>query len=429
MSTRPSTLLEAAWVRGVGPDGTSNNNLHVVIEVTDPDESAVMDAIGALSARHTAMRTRFADDGTARLVAPPEPSIVSVIRAADPEEEARRLIREDVGRPTALIAGPLWRVTILRLPNRLWVAFVLSHAISDGWSMAVIRQDFVHLYSAYATGRSPIMRPVPQPRDVQAREQAATVGPDDVAYWRDVWAAAGTDVPRLPDVGVMEHVAFPPIPARDVAVLLDTAARVGATAGSAVRAAVLAALAPALGEEVVCGALMAARPPGLHSVVGVMADHEPFRADLRDDPSYADLAQRVHASLAQTRRHAPWRLVAAREEQTVPDLDVSVMYLPTEPLPPRRVAGSEVREVRVLLPGHRPWAARGCPGLTRTSYTVWHDHTGFHGEIYGCGGSIEGTWSETVPRLRQLGHAFSETVRRIARNPTASVRHLSASGG
>ena len=63
---------------------------------------------------------------------------LSGLPEATRDEEARRLILEEVLRPFDLSTGPLMRARLLRLSTDEHVLLLsLHHIVSDGWSMGV----------------------------------------------------------------------------------------------------------------------------------------------------------------------------------------------------------------------------------------------------------------------------------------------------
>src|SRR5262249_11217296 len=55
---------------------------------------------------------------------------------AGAEEEAKRLVGEEVSRPFDLGSAPLLRASLIRVGDEEWVfVVVMHHIVSDGWSM------------------------------------------------------------------------------------------------------------------------------------------------------------------------------------------------------------------------------------------------------------------------------------------------------
>ncbi|QWP75370.1 amino acid adenylation domain-containing protein [Lysobacter sp. K5869] len=132
------------------------------------DAQALQRALDALLARHTALRTVFAErDGEpVQQVRPAQP--LAVVRhdleALDPAVRAQRLdalLRDQAGTAFALSADLLLRVALVRLSEREHVlAFASHHIAGDGWSMGLLVRDMAALYAAFAEGRAD---PLPAP--------------------------------------------------------------------------------------------------------------------------------------------------------------------------------------------------------------------------------------------------------------------------
>jgi NRPS condensation-like uncharacterized protein len=69
------------------------------------------------------------------------------------EEEVRRLVREEAGRPFDLAQGPVFRSKLVRLEEDDHVLLLtMHHIVSDGWSMGVFHRELSMLYRAFFNG-------------------------------------------------------------------------------------------------------------------------------------------------------------------------------------------------------------------------------------------------------------------------------------
>jgi hypothetical protein len=74
-------------------------------------------------------------------------SFIDLTQDVRPEERARELALEDARKQFDLVAGPLIRLSLLKLAEERHVLlFNMHHIISDDWSMTVLVREFVHLY-------------------------------------------------------------------------------------------------------------------------------------------------------------------------------------------------------------------------------------------------------------------------------------------
>jgi amino acid adenylation domain-containing protein len=164
--------------------------------------AALEQALGEIVRRHEALRTSFPARGgeprqqiagAHRVEAP-----VTDLRGLSEERawaEARRLAREEAGRPFDLGSGPLLRARLLRLDEEEHVALLtMHHIVSDGWSMGVLVQEVGTLYESYARGEaSPLAELEVQYADYamwQREWLRGEVLERQLAYWREQLADA-----------------------------------------------------------------------------------------------------------------------------------------------------------------------------------------------------------------------------------------------
>lgn len=95
------------------------------------------------------------------------------------EAEIRHLAEAEARRPFDLTQGPLWRVTLIRLPDgvyELWLS--LHHIVADGWSLNCLTHEFSRFYQADQCASS---------HDNAAPEITYA----DYAIWQRAWLEAG----------------------------------------------------------------------------------------------------------------------------------------------------------------------------------------------------------------------------------------------
>jgi hypothetical protein len=210
----------------------------------------------------------------------------------------------EIARLFDLAQAPPWRAAITRLgPDDHVVLFVLHHIIADGWSMGVLVNEVTTAYVARRSGT-----PAPSPPLAlqyrqyarQQRERLAAEGAELVAYWKRQLA----DVPPLltlaprPRPPVKSYRggrhAFRIEPAL-AGSLAELARREQATLFMVTLAAYQALLFRLGGQEDFCvGAPTAGRSRReLEPIIGCFIDTLPLRADLRGDPPFVELLQRV----------------------------------------------------------------------------------------------------------------------------------------
>ncbi|MER7787220.1 amino acid adenylation domain-containing protein [Streptomyces sp. NPDC097640] len=258
--------------------------------------AALREAVGALVARHGALRVSFTLLSSGRLVQAVHEEVSVGWREADlsalGEDERRHrlaeLIDEDRLRRFDLAKPPLLRVTLVRLAaddHLLLVSY--HHGLLDGWSLPLFFRD---LFALYASGGE-AGGPVPVQFADYLRWLDGQDGERAVRAWTE--ALAGLDEPTLvaPDAeaaaATVPHLATELLdPERTTA--LSTAARAaGLTLNTVIQGAWAAALGQLLGrDDIVFGATCAGRPPelpGSEDIVGLLMNTVAVRVRL--DPA------------------------------------------------------------------------------------------------------------------------------------------------
>ncbi|WP_024691996.1 amino acid adenylation domain-containing protein, partial [Pseudomonas syringae] len=157
------------------------------------NESALRRAFDHLIERHEVLRTVFHTDGDqAQQVLLHDQTValesIDLAGLADVELRDAELalqVATVTGQAFDLRTGPLLRAHLFRLADDEHVLIVsMHHIVSDGWSMDVMIQEFVHCYQAYCEGREPALPELPL--------QYA-----DYAIWQRSWLEAGEGARQL----------------------------------------------------------------------------------------------------------------------------------------------------------------------------------------------------------------------------------------
>ncbi len=141
--------------------------------------------------RHETLRTVFqeVDGEPVQVLLDAAPVAVPVadlrgLPSESREAEARRLAREEAARPFDLAAGPLLRVTAVRLAEAEWaVLFTMHHVVSDGWSMDVLIREVSALHAGEPLPALPV-----QYADYAVWQRAWLTGEvleSRLDFWRD----------------------------------------------------------------------------------------------------------------------------------------------------------------------------------------------------------------------------------------------------
>jgi amino acid adenylation domain-containing protein len=349
--------------------GSAAYNVPLAIRLTGRlDPAALQAAFSALAARQAVLRTTLVvvEGQPAQVVSPPAPLALplvdgSALPAEAREAWARERAAELVRLPFDLARGPLLRLALLRLaPGEHVLVACLHHAISDGWSLEILRRELAAYYAAAsATPAAPVLPELPiQYSDFACwqREWAAAGGLDDqLAWWQRQLAGAPTllelpaDRPRPAVPEMSGGVAALWLPAETASGLRELALGQGATPFM-VLLGILAALLVRHGgqEDLLIGTLVAGRHrTETEGLIGFFANTLVLRADASGDPPFLELLARVREATLGAFAHQ----------------DLPFERLVEQLAPERRLRHMPLFQVLLVLQNVVP-AAVEIPGLT-----------------------------------------------------------------
>ncbi|MBA1379346.1 non-ribosomal peptide synthetase, partial [Pseudomonas brassicacearum] len=143
------------------------------------DKDALRKSFAALVARHESLRTLFVEeDGrTCQVIRGQGEADFVEQRLAG--RDIQVLIEQQTHRPFDLLTDSLLRVALLEVDEQEHIlVLTLHHIVSDGWSLQVMVDDLMSLYSAFVQGQ-------------QAHLPPLAVQYADYAVWQRQWMAAG----------------------------------------------------------------------------------------------------------------------------------------------------------------------------------------------------------------------------------------------
>ncbi|MFI2364627.1 condensation domain-containing protein [Promicromonospora sp. NPDC019610] len=442
----PATRLQQEWVAAVG-GRESNHNIPHAIEITGPvDLGDLSGVLAALVERHETMRAAFVrtEAGIAqRVVAPfrPEPVLedLSHLPPTARREALEELAVRRCEQPVDLFTPPLWSAVVVRLaPEHHVLLTVWHHAVFDGWSNAVLFRDFHQLFRARLDpGRPPPPAAPVQAGDYAAYERALGLGAD-AEFWGEQFPA---DPPRLPvrrtgpdDPLWLQAHPLPLVAADAAGSLFRLGAQHGAKPASALRALVLASLVSRLGDDVMVGCVTANRDvPGLTHTIGLVSDHVPVRVDLRGNPTFGELAGRVHEATRQAHAH---RVPVGVLRQELPGavqgngslFDLSINYMPHAPDRTATIATADGRSIGLRLrplptDALRPRMASAFSGAVRLGFQLRHSH---EGHVFGDLWAHRPAFSTRT--LGELTGNLGRAAREVLTAPGRGIRDLALPG-
>ena len=264
--------------------------------------------------RHDALRTMFVSNGTVvqQLVKPHSPFKLDVVDLCDltgpaGEARARELVMQDAGRPFKLDSEIPFRAFMIRLSEGEHIlALNIHHIVTDGYSMGVLTNELVSLYGAFSQGRPSSLPDLPiQFADYAAWHREYLTGQElerQGNFWRNTLQrplptlelpADRPRPPRLSGRGLHEHIHIP----RDLTSRLRSFSQGhGVTVFETLLAGFAVLLHSYSGQDdIIVGSPVANRTrTELENLIGYFVNVLPFRVDLRGNPSFQELAKRVH---------------------------------------------------------------------------------------------------------------------------------------
>lgn len=286
------------------------------------DLSALQKAADALASRHESLRTTFAyaDGDLRQVIAAPTSLPVRAVRlapGADQERELQTLANVEAQQAFDLQAGPLIRMTLFELSKTDHaLVVVMHHAVSDGWSWAILFEELAALYDAFAFGKPvPVLPELPiQYADFahwRRQKMRGAVLERELEYWKEKLKGAppSIDLPtdrqepeKLSDRADRRMVEF----SKETS---DTIAALGRREGCSQFMILMAALGAALQQwtrqqDMVIGTVVAGRSRReTENVIGCFMNFLPIRMQIIGDETGRTLLGKVRASVLDAQAH------------------------------------------------------------------------------------------------------------------------------
>ena len=254
-----------------------------------------------ISRRHEILRTTFpAVDGRGvQRIAPPAPVALDVVDAASESDTLARLA-EEADRPFDLAAGPLYRVVLYRVHERLHVfGIVMHHIVSDAWSSGILIGELAALYAGeslpelavqyadYAVWQHERLASADTHRELALLSAALADAPDLIEL--------PTDRPRP----AIQQFRGAVLPFQLDGERADGLRAIARSSGTSTFMVVLAAYALLLSrysnqQDLVIGSPIANRRSSMtEPLIGFFANMLALRVDLSGNPSFGELLARV----------------------------------------------------------------------------------------------------------------------------------------
>ncbi|HXZ02934.1 MAG TPA: condensation domain-containing protein, partial [Stellaceae bacterium] len=244
-------------------------------------------------------------------------------------------------------SGPLLRVALLRRSASRWVMVLTNHhLVLDGWSLSVLLNELVTVYSQHEDGGPEVLPPPRAYSDYLTWLAQQDTGVA-LAYWRQRLAGAAS-LPEILDrpPGRQQGMAERRLTLGEemVAELRGFVRRHGLTLGTLIHAAWAVVLAQYTGQkDVVFGTTVAGRAgeiAGIERMVGLFINTLPLRVSVEADAVVIDWLKELHARQLDDQRHGYASLAEIQRTADGADLFQTLVVVENYPLAAALVDGS-----------------------------------------------------------------------------------------
>lgn len=285
------------------------------------DLPALSSSLGAVIARHEALRTTLALDEEGMPVqyvsTSQEPALELVnleeLAMSDRESRAMALAKEWVNQAFDLAQGRLWHIALIRIAEEEHVLVaVMHHTIADGWSYGILWDDWSEAYAAILEQRDPRFSALPlhfADYAVWEHRQSQTGAWDPLLKeWKRELAGAPQKLEVPSDKTRPAQLTFEGARSTAIAdaLILKKIDHVRSQTGCSLYAVLLCAwkvlLARFSGQhDLVIGSPIALRDhPDLEGVFGFLINTLPLRSRFEDDPTLHEALMRVRETVLET---------------------------------------------------------------------------------------------------------------------------------
>lgn len=294
-------------------------NLAWTFTIEGADAATVRQAFRMLAERHESLRTSFGvgHEGPVQLVHDyADEQLPFYCESVGDTTSGATVLYQDARMPFNLEKGPLYRVRLCSLSDRLHLAgFTIHHIIADGWSMEVLSMELNELLNALQELRAPVLPALRiQQKDFAVwQQQYFNSGPAEShrQYWLNRFAD-GIPVVELPgcrprplalqEDGDTLRVPLPPQ-------LMQQLRQLGATVNASLFMCVTALLKALFfkytgQQDMVIGTPVSGRQHAdLENQVGYYLNLLPLRTSFSRDGSFTDLLKLVRQTIMEAQEH------------------------------------------------------------------------------------------------------------------------------
>ncbi|MES1249860.1 MAG: amino acid adenylation domain-containing protein, partial [Chitinophaga rupis] len=303
-----SSSQRRLWILSQFEEGNIAYNMPGVYELEgDLNVAALEGAFGDLIERHEILRTVFKeeDEGEVRqfILSPEETGFrITCLDLRKKQETIDHLIAADLIHPFDLASGVLLRAALYRVSEQKWVlTYVMHHIISDGWSMKILIDELLLLYTIRSRGGINPLSPLRIHYKDYAIWQQQQIGNESLAKDKAWWVKQlEGELPVLELLGDRPRPAVKTYDGGSINKTLETTLtdkfkglllEEGATLFMGLLAAVNTLLYRYTGQEdIILGSPIAGREhPDLEGQIGFYVNTLPLRARFSGKDTYRQL--------------------------------------------------------------------------------------------------------------------------------------------
>ncbi|MCP4146927.1 MAG: AMP-binding protein, partial [bacterium] len=301
-----------------------------------------------LISRHESLRTAFkkVEDHPRQFIAetvknPLETSDLSTQEAAQKKRTIQTIYKEIATKPFDLTRPPLLRVRLVKeTANNYRLLFTLHHIISDGWSLEILKKEFMRIYESTRAGREMTLEPL----TLQYKDYAiwnntrlkGEEGKESFQFWKKI-LTGGIPIPHLPadtqiDKEDREGAAYRSTIGKDLKEQIQKLAETNQTTLFTVLFTAYLQLLSRLAnqQEICCSIISTGREHyATHNIIGFFVNSPLFKIEVEKNEPFKTLLKRVGAHLAETIRHQAYPLETVCQQLKIkyPEVPVTINML------------------------------------------------------------------------------------------------------
>ncbi|MCP4155785.1 MAG: hypothetical protein GY757_49120, partial [bacterium] len=305
-------------------------------------------AFEELITRHESLRTVFkkVEDHPRQFIVetvknPMETIDLSTLEAEEKKRTQETIYKETANKPFQLAQPPLLRARLVKIAAQNYrLMFSIHHIISDGWSLEILKKEFMHIYENNRAGRNITQEPLAlQYKDIAIWNKKRLSGEEGKAsyrYWKKK-LTGGIPIMRLPVDTVIEKedregAVYRSHIDKDLKERMLKLAEANQTTLFTVLLTAYQQLLSRLThqQEICCTIISAGREQyTTHNIIGFFVNSLLFKIEVDEEESFKALLKRVGAHMTDTLRHQgyPLETVCRRVKMKYPEVPVTINML------------------------------------------------------------------------------------------------------